>query len=277
MIGFTVTFAIMGTLVRLLSGELDPLQIAFFRNLFSIFVIVPILFHVGLRAAIRTSRPGLHLVRSVVSLTAMYCLFIAFARMPIADATALTFTSPLFATMGAALVLGEVVRMRRWTATLIGFAGVLIVLRPGVEAIQPAALIALASALFLATTMLLVKTLTRTESPTTMVLYMMLFMTPLSLVPALFVWQWPTPAQWPLLIAIGVAGTFGQFMMARAFASAEASAVLPFDFARLVFTAIMGFTVFGEAPDLWTWLGGAVILSATVYIAHREARVTRGP
>ncbi len=275
MLGFTLTFAIMGALVRILARNLDPLEIAFFRNLFGVIVIAPLLFRVGLRAAVRTARPRLHLARSVIALIAMYCLFIAFARLPIADATALTFTSPLFATLGAALVLGEVVRRRRWTAMAVGFLGVLIVLRPGAAAIQPASLIALGAAMFMATSMLIAKTLTRSESPTTMVLYMMLIMTPLSLLPALFVWQWPAPAAWPLLAAAGIAGTVGQFMLARAFKAAEASAVMPFDFARLVFAAALGYLVFGEAPDAWTWVGGAVILASTVYIAHRESALGR--
>jgi drug/metabolite transporter (DMT)-like permease len=272
MIGAGASFAVMIVIVRHLSTEQHPFQIAFFRNLFGTVFMLPWIIRTGW-AGLRTQRFGLHMVRALVGLAAMLCFFSAISLMPVAEVTALTFTAPLFATAGAALVLGETVRLRRWTATAIGFVGALIILRPGSQTITPAALIALTSAAFMAVALLTVKVLSRTENPNAIVLYMGLMLTPLSLIPALFVWTQPAPETWPWLVVMGLTATIGQLLMVRAFAAAEASAVLPFDFARLIFVAVLGFLLFGEHPDLWTWIGAAVIVTATVYIAHRESRL----
>ncbi len=271
MVGFCASFAGLTAIIRHVSGELHPVEIAFFRNAFGLLFILPWLARAGL-GSLRTRRLGLHALRAGTGTLAMIFLFTALAWMPLAEATALTFTAPLFATAGAALVLGERVRLRRWSATLVGFAGTLVILRPGAEAVTPAAAAALAASAFIAASMLAVKALSRTEHPNAIVLYMGLLMTPLSLVPALFVWTWPEPATWGWLALLGLVAMVGQLMMARAFAAADASAVLPFDFARLVFVALFGFALFGERPDAWTWVGAGIIVAATVYIARREAR-----
>ncbi len=272
MIGAGASFAIMIVIVRHVSAELHPFQIAFFRNLFGMAFMLPWIIRTGWEG-LRTERFGLHLFRALIGLGAMLCFFSAISLIPVAEVTALTFTAPLFATVGAALVLGEKVRLRRWTATAVGFIGALVILRPGAAMVTPAALVALTSAAFMAVAILTVKTLSRTENPNAIVLYMGLLLTPLSFVAAVFVWTPPMLETWPWLVAMGLAATLGQLMMTRAFAAAEASAVLPFDFARLVFVAILGFLLFGERPDLWTWIGAAVIIAATGYIAHREARL----
>jgi drug/metabolite transporter (DMT)-like permease len=272
MIGAGASFAIMIVIVRHVSAEQHPFQIAFFRNLFGMAFMLPWIIRTGGKG-LRTERFGLHLFRALIGLAAMLCFFSAISLMPVAEVTALTFTAPLFATVGAALVLGEKVRLRRWTAAAVGFVGALVILRPGAAMVTPAAFVALASAAFMAVAILAIKALSRTENPNAIVLYMGLLLTPLSFVAALFVWTPPLPQTWPWLVAMGLTATLGQLMMTRAFAAAEASAVLPFDFARLVFVAILGFLLFGERPDLWTWIGAAVIVAATGYIAHREARL----
>ena len=275
MIGAGANFAIMIVIVRHVSAEQHPFEIAFFRNMFGLAFMLPWIVRTGWEG-LRTKRFRLHLFRALIGLSAMLCFFTAISLIPVAEVTALTFTAPLFATIGAALVLGEKVRLRRWTATAIGFVGTVVILRPGSAMLTPAALTALASAAFMAVAILTVKALSRTENPNAIVLYMGLLLTPLSLVGALFVWTTPAPETWPWLVVMGLTATLGQLLMTRAFATAEASAVLPFDFARLIFVAIFGFLLFGERPDLWTWIGAAVIIAATVYIAHREARLGRG-
>lgn len=276
MLAFAATYAGTGTLVRMSSHDLHPFEITFFRNLFGILLMLPLFLRAG-RDTLRTGRFKLHLFRSTIGLAAMLCTFAAMSLIPLAEATALTFTAPLFATIGAALVLGEKVRARRWTATIIGFVGTLIILRPGTAAISPYASVALAAAFFMAISMLTVKSLSRTETATTMVLIMIMIQTPASLIPALFVWRWPAPETWALLVVLGIVATAGQLLMARAFGSADASVVLPFDFFRLVFISIAGFTFFDERPDLWTWIGAAVIFSSSLYIAHRESQLGRQP
>ncbi len=270
MIGACAAFAVMMVLVRFSTETLHPLQTVFFRNLFGLAFMLPWLVRVG-PAALRTKRPWAHLARATCGLVAMMCLFTAVGGLPLAEVTAITFAAPLFATVGAALILRETVRLRRWTATVIGFAGVLIILRPGAEALHPLALVALGAAAFMAVAMLFIKSLSRTEHPNAIVVTFGLLMTPLSLIPALFVWQTPTASEWAILVCIGAAATVGQVLLTRAFRSADASAVAPFDFSRLVFVSILASVFFGETSDLWTWVGAAVIVSATVYIAHREA------
>jgi len=272
MIGSGASFAAMIAIVRFLSADMHTIEIAFFRNLFGLAFMVPWVLRVGLDG-LRTKRFGTHLFRSLVGLAAMLCFFTAIGLLPVAEVTALTFTAPLFASVGAALVLKERVRLRRWTAILVGFAGALIILRPGVETIQPAALIALASAAFMAVAVLSVKALSRTEAPNVIVVYMGLLITPLSLIPALFVWTAPTLDMWIWLVLMGLMATLGQVMLTRACAAADASVILPFDFSRLVFVAILGFLLFGERPDIWTWVGAALIIAATVYVAHRESKL----
>jgi drug/metabolite transporter (DMT)-like permease len=212
-----------------------------------------------------------HGLRSLFGLTAMTSWFTAVSLMPVADATAFTFTAPLFATLGAALVLKETVGPRRWAAVGVGFLGMLVILRPGAGALEGAAFVALAAALFMAAAKLTVKSLSRTEMPDTIVLYMGLFMTPVSLVPALFVWQWPSWTALAWLVLVGGLASVAQRAMARSFAAADASAVMPLDFSRLIFAAALGWLVFGEAPDAWTWAGAGVIFAATWYTARREA------
>ncbi len=274
MVASGAAFAVVAVCVRILGRDLDPFQIAFLRNLLGLAVVAPWAFRAG-RDALRTRRFGLHLLRALLGVTAMILIFAALSRMPLAEASALTFLSPVFATAGAALLLGETVRMRRWIAVIIGFGGAMLIIRPGVEVVQPAALAAIGGALFMALAVLTVKSLSRTEPTNTAVLYMAVLLTPISLVPALFVWQWPTPTQWGLAILLGAFATLGQHLMTRAMATADASVVMSFDFARLVFIAMAAFFLFGEVPDAWTWIGAGVILGSTVYIAHRESRLNR--
>ena len=268
------SFAILTALIRHASADLHPFELVFFRSLFGLLFMLPWFLRTGLRG-LRTRRPGLHGVRALSGLAAMLCWFSAVALMPVAEVTALSFTTPLFATLGAVLFLGETVRRRRWTATAVGFAGAMIILRPGAEAFGVPALLALSAAAMMAISVLLVKVLSRTETASTVVLYMGLLMTPLALVPALFVWTMPSPQLWVWMVLMGLAGTAGHLTLVRAFAAADASAVLPFDFSRLIFAAFLGYAFFAERPDVWTWVGAAVIFAATLYTAHRETRLGR--
>lgn len=282
MIGAAFLFAMMNGAIRLLgdgtysAGEegLHPFQIAFLRNVFALTFMLPWLAHRGW-GGLRTERLKQHFWRSGVGLIAMLCWFSAIAYLPLAEAVALNFTVPLFATAGAAIFLGEVVRARRWTATAVGFLGVLIILRPGYTEITPEMSLPVIAAGFMAASILIVKSLSRTESPASVVLYMNLLLTPLSLVPALFVWRWPNLAELGLGGFIGFCAVLAHIAFTRAFARADASALMPFDYARLPFVAAIGFLLFDETPDGWTWVGAAVIAAAAVYIAHRETRVAR--
>ena len=276
MVGAMIFFGMMSSFIRLASAQLHAFEIVFFRNFLAVLIMLPWVMRHGL-GSMRTNRFGLLSLRAVLNVSAMLAGFTALTLIPLAEATALSFTAPLFATVGAALILGETVRARRIAAVLIGFAGTMIVLRPGVEAITPGALLAILNAFLLAMTLLVVKVLTRTERPESVVIYMVLLQTPMALVPALFVWQWPEPLTWLWLFALAGAGTAGHILFTRAMAIAEVTQVQPFEFIRLPLIAVIAYLLFDEVPTVWTWLGGAVIFAATAYITHREAVAARRP
>ena len=267
-------FAAMAGIIRHVTADMHPFQIAFFRAFFGLILMAPWFLRLGL-ASVRSLRVGLHVWRSTVMVAGTLTWFTAISTMPIADVTALTFTTPLFATLGAALFLAERVGLRRSAAIGVGFAGAMIILRPGVEALTMPAMAALASAVFGAVGMLIVKSLSRTESPATIVIYVGLLLTPLSLAPALYFWSTPSLGTLAWLAALGLVANLGHLSFARAMASADATAVLPFDFLKLFFTAALGFVLFAEVPDVWTWTGAAVIFGATLYTAGRESTLGR--
>ncbi|MBI3516570.1 MAG: DMT family transporter [Proteobacteria bacterium] len=265
-----IAFAGMSGVIRHLAADMHPFVVAFHRSLFALFWMLPWLIRYG-GTVLRTRRPLFYAFRAGFQLVSMMAGFYAVAYMPIADATAISFTAPLFATAGAALILGETVRVRRWAATLVGFAGVLVVMQPGPETFRPVALFALFGAAATAGSFLTVKELSRTEPPTVIVVFMVLYLAPMSLVPALFVWSWPTWSMLPWLVAMGALGTLGHLAVTRGFAAAEMSVVLPFDYLRLPLSAAMAYFAFVEVPDRLTFLGTAIIAVASVYIAHRES------
>ena len=269
-VGACVFFALLSASAKQLSGELHGFVVTFWRNLFGFVFMVPWLWRHGL-GSLRTGRFGTYLFRSSLSVVSMMCGFTALAYMPIANATSLSFAAPLFATILAALILKEKVRLRRWSATLLGFAGVLIVLQPGTTGIGFGEILVVGSAFLSATVSIVVKTLSRSESSQAIVTYMVLLSTPLALGPALFHWTWPSLDAWPYVVALGFFGTLGHLCWTRAFAIADASAVVPFDYSRLIFTTGIGMIWFGEQPDHWFWVGSAVIIAAGLYIAQREA------
>ncbi len=268
------SFAGVSVAVHALAGRIHPFEIAFFRTLFLFLFMSPLLLRSGW-SVLATRNWRMQLFRSVASVAAMMTWFSALSLMPIADVTALTFTAPLFSTLGAGLLLGEKVGARRWGAVVVGFAGTLVILRPGIESLAPGVWVALLAALLMSIIPLSIKVLSRTDPPTTVVLLVALLSTPMSLVPALFVWTAPPPQTWPWLVASGLFASGVQWGMAKAYGLADVSAVLPFDFSRLVFVAVGGFLMFGEVLDLWTAAGAVIIFSATLYTARREARLAR--
>lgn len=272
MTGAALCFAVMNALIRVAAVELHPLQIAFLRNFFALAFMLPWLASVGVQA-LRTERLGLHLWRAFFGLLAMLAWFTSVVLLPLGEAVALNFTVPLFATIGAALVLRETVRARRWTATAAGFLGVLIILRPGFAELTPAMALPIIAAVFMACAILTVKALSATEAPATIVLYMNLFLAPLSLLPALFVWVWPSWTVLGVSVALGGFAALAHIALTRAYAKADASAVVPFDYARLPFVAVIAYFAFGETSGLWTWIGAGVIAASAIYIARREAQV----
>lgn len=268
----TFFFAAMHASIRYVSAGIHPFEIAFFRSLFALVVVSPWFWREGL-GLLHTRQIRLHGLRAVLNLFAMLSFFYALTITPLAEVTALGFTAPIFTTLLAALILGEVVRLRRWSAIGIGFVGTLIILRPGFEAIGLGQMLTLFSSMVWAFALLVIKTLGRTESSATIIAYMGLFMIPLTLVPASFVWQWPDGAQLFWLMLIGLLGGTGQLCVTEALRQADTAVVMPVDFCKLLWVSILAYLAFGEVPDRYTWLGGAIIFASTVYIAYRERQV----
>jgi drug/metabolite transporter (DMT)-like permease len=267
--------AIQNGLIRIAAADLHPFEIAFFRNVFGALTVLPLLGGLGL-GMLRTRHPGRLLVISAAHLFGMLGYFVAIVHLPLAEVTALSFTKPLFATLGAALVLREVVRGRRWSAVAVGFVGVLIVVRPGAEAVSPYALLVLFGTLLLAGATLAIKRLLQAgEGAATIVLYQGIYMTVLSLPLGLLHWQVPSMVGWWLLVAIGGLGTGSWLCFTRALTIADTSAVVPYEFLRLPMAALVAYLWFAEVPSPWTWAGGALIFAATAYITRRETQLAR--
>ncbi len=270
----TVLFSVMHVLVRYASSELPPFQIAFFRNLFGFLIFIPLLLSGGF-GFLRTQRLGLHAVRGLLNVIAMLMFFTALALTEVARVTALSFTAPLFTALMSVLLLGERFRMRRWIALALGFAGMLVILRPGLIAVDLGALLVVGSALIWAVTMIVIKILSRTESSFAITAYMNIYLSVFSLVPAIWVWVTPTAEMWGWLVAIGVSGTLAQLTLSQALKETEPTAVMPFDFLKLIWATLMGLWVFGELPDAWTYVGAAVIFASAFYIVLREHQERR--
>jgi drug/metabolite transporter (DMT)-like permease len=266
--------AVQNGLIRAVSTDIHTFEVVFFRNLFGLIAMLPLLSGIGL-GMFRARHPGRLMLMSVWHVLGMICYFLAIAYLPLAEVTALAFSKPLFATIGAAVVLHEIVRARRWSAVVLGFVGVLIVLQPGAQAISPYAALVLLSAVVGAVATLLIKRLTASEAVATIVWYQALFATVLALPLCLLHWRIPDAAGWLLLIAIGILGTLSWLTQTRAYFLIDASAVVPFEFLRLPLAALVAFLWFAEVPSVWTWLGGALIFGATVYITEREAPLAR--
>ena len=260
--------------VRHLSFEVHFIEIAFFRSVFGIVVMLPWLHSVGLGGLV-TRHTRLYMTRAVNSAVAMFGWFGALALLPIADATSISFVTPLFISVAAVIFLSEPMRVARWIGLFVGFAGTLIILRPGYTAVNEGALMVLGSAVLIAWSAMIVKVVGRDDRPDTIALYQVLYMLPLTFVPALFVWTWPTIEQWFWLAMVGALSTFAQRAYTRAYAAADASAVMPFDFLRLPIAVALGFFWFVELPDLWTLIGGVVIFSSTFFVVRSEARADR--
>ena len=261
---------VLSLLVRNVAGELHPFEIVFFRNVAQFVLMMPWLVVVGLKA-LRTDRPWAHVRRSSFGILAMLSWFWVITKMPIAEATAISFSAPLFTTLGAGLFLGEHVGLRRWSATLVGFLGVLIIIRPGFRDVGEVQLIAIGCAVLIAAAMLSNKSLAKTENSNAMVMWMGLIMSILSVPTLVSVWQVPSLGAMAWLVVIGLVATCAHLSINRAYARGDASFIAPFGFVQIPFVAVLGYFFFTEVPEIWTWIGAFVIIGAGIYTAHRES------
>lgn len=263
--------AMMGSLVRYCAElGLHGTEIVFYRNIVALVILLPWIMHHGGLSLLKTDRIGMYVLRAAMGLFAMFFWFHALIHVPLADATALSFTAPLFTAILAVFFFKERLGPHRITALLVGFLGVVIVLRPGTEVFQFDALAAVIAALGWSFSGIIIKSLTNTDDPKAVVFYMVLMMTPMAVPIVLPFLTVPTWEQVWWLIALGVVSNFFQISLSYSFAATELNVVMPFDFLRLVFISVIAYLVFDEVSDLWTFLGAAVILASAVYAAYRE-------
>ncbi|MBA3486770.1 MAG: DMT family transporter [Lysobacter sp.] len=270
MLGSSLLFGLMAVAIRLASEHLHAFEIAFFRNFFGLLAALPLLLHHG-PGLLRTRQLPKYLVRCLIGIVSMMASFWAITQLPLAEAVSLAYSTPIFVTIAAVLLLGEAVRARRWVAVALGFVGVLIIVRPGAETFQLGSLAAVFAAVLSAVVAIQIKQLSRTEPADAIVLFTTLLWVPMSLLPAVFVWEWPHGITWLWVIAAGVLGTGGHMLWTRALKLGDVSALTPISFAQLPVVVLAGWLLFGESLDRWTFVGAAIILGSNAYIAHREA------
>ena len=264
-----ISFAVMITAVHYMDGKFDAFQIVFFRAIVGLFLIVPLVSRSGMRA-LRTTKMPLHLVRTLFGLLAMAALYYAVAIKPLAEVIALTFLIPIFVTIASSLILREAVGVHRWVATIFGFAGALIIIRPGLTEFDiPIFLVLLSSALY-AGAWSSVKVLTRTDQASVTIFWMNILMVPLTLIPLAFVWVTPIWDDFTPILIMALSGWSAHFCQAKAFEKSDASAVMPFDFLRLPVAALFGYILFSETLDVWSWVGAVIIFAAGYYTVRRE-------
>ena len=267
-------FACMSVFIRLSTNSLPVVEVVFFRNALAVMLLMPLIMHTGW-SSLRMNKPNLFFLRALINVGGMFAGFTALTLIPLAQVTALSFTGPLFVTIGAVLFLGEVIRARRIAGIVVGFFGTLIILQPGFTEISFGAMMALASTLSIAMASLIVKKLTATETPEAIVTWMVVMQSPLALIPAISVWQWQTLAAWVYLWALALTATDAHLCFPRAFRLVDITALQPLEFIKLPFAVFLAWIVFAEWPGLWTWVGGTVIFASTVYITQREAKAKK--
>ena len=260
----------MHCLIRFATEDHHPFEVAFFRTIFVLIIFLPLVARNGI-SSLKSNNIKLQTFRAIVGSVAMLCMFYGLSITELAKATALMFTVPIFATILAILFLKEIVGIRRWLAMIVGFTGAVIVLRPGVE-LGFGPLLILCASLMWSSSMLMAKTLTKTDSISSITFWQAAGLIPATFILAVPVWQWPNLSQLFMFLMIAIAGTLVHWFLNEALKRAEISALLPLDYLRLIWSVSMGFIFFNELPHAGLWFGAALILGASTYIGIRQAQ-----
>jgi drug/metabolite transporter (DMT)-like permease len=266
-----VLFALLNVFTLIPAQHLNPYVMAFLRYFFGSLFLLPVIWRLGFQRALHTRRMPLHVFRGALHASGMMLWFVGLPLTTLASITALGFTGPIFVTIGAALFLGEDVRLRRWIAVAVGFAGAMIIIRPGIGDLGIGAIVILISTPIFSASNLISKALARTDSAATIVIWqnitIVLFAAPVAL------WFWQTPSWTDVLwfLAAGLCGTLGHICQQNGYQLADITLLQPIGFLSLLWNALLGFFLFRQQPDVWTFVGAAVIFSSAMYISHREA------
>ena len=266
-----VFFSIMVIFIRKASENLHILEVVFFRNLLAFIVMLPLLTSTGL-AAIKMNNTKLFFMRGFFGAIGMLAGFTCLTLIPLAQATAISFSKPIFITIGATIFLGEIIKARRIAAIIIGIIGMLIIVQPGVNSLSFGIMLAIIAALAHSINALIVKKLTLTDSPQAIVMWMVIILIPITFIPAVTVWQWPSFETWLYLWGIAIVGTLAHFSWTKSYTMAEITSLESIEFIKLPIMALFGWMIFSEIPGTWTWIGGSIIFISTIYISRREAK-----
>jgi len=266
----TLTAALMASGVKYLSNDLNTFTICFFRCLIGLIIVLPFIIKNKFKA-IKSKNIKLQFYRSFINVISMITWFSAIGIMHLEKATALGFTTPLFTTILAVIILREVIRAHRITALFIGFLGVLIIIRPGYLPIEFGTLLMLIASFSFSIVLIMVKKLSDIDSSLTIIFYHLLFMTPLTFIIAIFFWEGINFSQFFIFVLMGSAGLISHWCLAQAFKLSDTTFIMPFQFTKLIWASFIGYVIFAESPDKWTWFGGIVIFASVIYITYREA------
>ncbi len=266
-----VLFALLNVFTLIPAQHLNPYVMAFLRYFFGALFLVPLVMRLGLYRSLHTRRMPLHISRGAIHTAGMMLWFVALPLTTLAEITALGFTGPIFVTIGAALFLSEKVRLRRWIAVMVGFIGAMIIIRPGFSDIHIGVICILVSTPIFSASNLISKALARTDSATTIVIWQNIVIVVCAFPVALWFWQTPTLVDIFWFLLAGAAGTLGHICQQRGYQLADITLLQPIGFLSLIWNTILGYFLFFQKPDIWTFIGAAVIFASALYISHREA------
>ena len=274
-IGATLFGSFMGAGVKLLSNDLHPIIICFYRCLMGLIIITPFVARNNFKA-LQTDNMRLQIFRALINIISMICWFSAIGMMHFEKATALGFTTPLFTTVLAVLILGEVIRFHRTAALLLGFVGILIIIRPGYMPFEFGTILMLIASFSFSFVLIFVKKLSATDSSLTIIFYHLLYMTPAFFILSLLYWENINLNQLIIFTLMGASGLLSHWCLAQAFKMSDTTFVMPLQFTKLIWASLIGLFIFAEQPDIWTWVGGIIIFISVVYITYREAFKKKG-
>jgi drug/metabolite transporter (DMT)-like permease len=268
-----IAFPLMTGIVRHLSlTGMEGVEIVFWRNMTAMTILVPFVFFKGAAISIKIHNKTLYFLRVIVGLTSMTLWFYGLGMIELATSTALTFTAPIFTSILAVFILKEKMGVRRWSAVVIGFVGMLIIVRPGISDMHGGAALIVGGCFFMSIALIIVKKLTDTETPFSMMFHMHLWFALLTLPAAYYYWHGMDGERLMWCYGVAIFSIIAQYAVAKSFSLLDVVMTTPFDFLRLIIATIVAYYAFGEVPDKWAYIGGAIIITSTIYIAHREMR-----
>ena len=270
----SINFAILNTLVKYLSEEYHLSQIIFFRSFFAVLLIFPFIIKSGIKT-LKTNSIKLQLIRCSLAVLAMYLWFYSISKIPLAEATAINFTAPIFGAIFAIFLLKEKIKYRRVIAIFISLIGALIIIRPGFIHLNAFIFITLIASILMGIASVYIKKITLIDHPNAVVFYMPMVLTLVSFVPCIIFWKIPTVFSFILLTSTGLTAFLAHVCITKAFSKSDATFVLVFDYLRLPFTAVLAFILFQEVTNFWVWVGGLIIFLSSIYVVYRERKTSK--